>query len=221
MMADICLGLAIGYLVGTYLESFYHDRLQHGHKSVNSSVRAFARARASHETVHHRMTFRTDHVTQFTSEEERSRVDAFLDAEWPDMADAVKRESYGVGLGLWGVAQFALALFPPLLLVWPLVGHAATVASLFPVCLVPLLSSKVHRYLHMPYECALKEASWPARLLLRSWYGRRVWRHHWMHHRYVRCNYNLLMGGDWLRGVHREPAPRDIARMAAIGLPVH
>lgn len=220
---QVCAGLALGYLIGTFLESFYHDRIQHGARdsAAHRRVRALGRARASHETVHHRLTFRRDHVTQFATPDERARVDAYLEAEWPDMAGAVRAEGYGLGLGAWGLAQFALALCPPVLLLWPLLGRAAALAAAAPVCLVPLLSSRVHRYLHMSERAALEQAPWPVGLLLRSWYGRRVWRHHWMHHRHLRCNYNLLLGGDWLRGVHRDPAPADLLRMAAIGIPVH
>jgi len=43
-------------------------------------------------------------------------------------------------------------------------------------------------------------------------------RNHYMHHRYVASNFNLVLGGDLLRGKYRVSSPADIAEMQRLGL---
>jgi hypothetical protein len=64
------------------------------------------------------------------------------------------------------------------------------------------------------------EASVPTLLglLMDSRYIRAVRRHHYLHHKYLDCNFNLLLGGDWLLGVHRSPTPANLDAMSEIGI---
>ena len=91
----------------------------------------------------------------------------------------------------------------------------ALVGFLLPVTAYPLLSKVIHPYLHMRHDEAVRRASAPLRWLLASGYMRYVWRHHWLHHRYPRSNFNLLIGGDWIRGVQRSPSDDDLRRNSA------
>jgi hypothetical protein len=47
-----------------------------------------------------------------------------------------------------------------------------------------------------------------------------VWCYHWLHHRYCERNFNLLLGGDWLRRVSKRASPMDYTEMRRVGLPV-
>jgi hypothetical protein len=52
-------------------------------------------------------------------------------------------------------------------------------------------------------------------------YFRFIARHHWIHHQYPDYNFNLLPGGDFLLGRHRQPVPADLQDMAVAGLRLH
>jgi len=225
--ADVILGLVTGYLVASYLESFYHHHIQHGVQlqrffagKVAWLETSLGLARASHSTLHHRKTFRLNHVTQFTSEKERQDLLTHVQNKYPaSFASQVEEEHFGLGLGLVGVGQFLLALLPPWIIALPIARPPFLMAMLLPMLCIPFLSSCVHRYLHMSYDVAISQASYPMALLLSTRYMKAVWRHHWLHHRYDNVNYNLLLGGDFIRGVHRTPNPVELKQMAKIGLP--
>ncbi len=67
-----------GYLVATLGESFFHQHIQHGFWRSwlfsHSSFSGFVDAKTSHELVHHNMTYKKNHVTQFTHDDERRQV---------------------------------------------------------------------------------------------------------------------------------------------------
>jgi len=42
-----------------------------------------------------------------------------------------------------------------------------------------------------------------------------------VHHKYQYCNFNLMVGGDFMRCVYRAPSQRDLDEMAAIKIPIH
>ena len=218
-------GLAIGYLIVSLCESFFHRRV--GHASSSSRLlwhrsrtigTCFKRAWYSHHVVHHLRTFRRDHVTQFAGPEEEARLRASLIA---GDHGHVLRHDYGLRVG--GPAEFIRHVGPtlPILLAACGVGGAwFTVGAALPLLAMPLASEFVHPYTHMSHERALREAPAMLRPLLATRYFRFIARHHWLHHRYLDCNFNLLPGGDFLLGVHRRPSARDLAEMAAVGLPV-
>jgi hypothetical protein len=105
-------------------------------------------------------------------------------------------------------------------LIYWLFGGWVLAGALLPYAIYPASSRNLHPYLHMRYEDALRTASPPMRWFLSTSYCRFIYRHHYLHHRYVRCNYNLVFGGDWLLGVYRTPAPEDLQDIRALGLPV-
>lgn len=79
----------------------------------------------------------------------------------------------------------------------------------------------IHPLMHRPYEAALQECSGLTHYFMRTSYARWVIRHHWLHHQYPRYNFNFMMGGDLLMGVHRFPSEADLKRMAAEGIALH
>jgi hypothetical protein len=70
----------------------------------------------------------------------------------------------------------------------------------------------------MPHERAVREAPTLTGWLLKRWYFRVMARNHFMHHRYVASNFNLVLGGDLLRGRWRKPQEKDLAEMMRVGL---
>jgi hypothetical protein len=55
-------------------------------------------------------------------------------------------------------------------------------------------------------------------VLAKSAYFKYLAKHHWLHHRYIDCNYNLMLGGDYLLGVWRGATDEDVGAMRSIGL---
>lgn len=129
-------------------------------------------------------------------------------------------EDYGATLHFRSVVLFVLPIMPVVGPALWLLPWSASLGMLPVLAAYPLLSKVVHRYLHRPYAEALAIAPPLLRPMLRSSYARFLWRHHWLHHRHPRCNFNLLLGGDWLRGVHRRPTDEDLTAMRSTGLPV-
>lgn len=217
-------GMLLGYLIVSVAESFLHNNVQHGRTRVRQFwkkhallMEPFLKAYFSHHIIHHCRTFRKNHVTQFRSQEEK----ALLDAELTGFHGAlIQRERYGVSLSDVGILMFMLPVIGFLPLTYWLLGGWALGGALIPFTLYPLSSKYLHPYLHMRYDEALRTAPPLLRWFLRTRYCRFIYRHHYLHHRYVRCNYNLIFGGDFLLGVYRRAAPKDLEDIRAIGLPV-
>jgi hypothetical protein len=217
------LGIMIGYLLVTLAEPFFHEHIHHAHrrfrllqKKYPRLLRPFGDAYRSHAIVHHCWTYR-DHVSLFADEHQKKRVEERLQ---DPLGQRIIAEVYGTTVGFRSTVLFVLPILPVvipalLLLPWP-----AAAGFTVPVVIYPLMSKVVHPYLHEPYQEALGKAPAGMRWFLSTRYMKFVWRHHWMHHRYPRWNFNLLLGGDWLRGKHRSPSAEDRRRMREIGLPV-
>src|SRR5262245_32034587 len=85
MMVEIMVGFGCGYLAVTVCESFFHRTIQHAGPGLRSLYLKAGRLGAalldawySHHIIHHVLTFRTSHVSQFASAAERRRLDAHL-----------------------------------------------------------------------------------------------------------------------------------------------
>jgi hypothetical protein len=229
-MLYICVqllgGLVLGYLQATLAESFFHRHIQHASSSVRKLwlryprlFGPFLRAYYSHHVIHHARTFRQDFITQFRDSAEQQRVDSSIPAQ---LLERIRRERYGLTMKGWRVLYFLLPVLPLVPLTYLLFGGWVTLGTLFPLLVVyPLFSGWIHPMLHVMHEVALHQTNWLGRLLLRSRFMRKTLRDHWMHHTYVNCNYNLLIGGDYLLGVHRDPTTRDLQEMQRVGIPMN
>lgn len=220
-MSGSFIAFAYGYVVATLVESFCHDFLQHRGRGL------FLSTKVSHFDVHHVRTFKSSHVKQFDSDEHRMKVDDFLektffsresDAKW------IQKERYGLTLTPLSQLRFAIPFLPFLFPVLQVSSNETKltnfVLSLIPTLLCILLSSVIHPVLHQRYEDALAEAGFMMRLILSLNVTKSIYRAHWMHHRYLRCNFNLLPGGDFIRGVFRNPSQKDVEMMRVDGIPV-
>ncbi len=225
LSTQIVAGLAIGYLAASLIESSMHQWVS---DAPGPRVRFWRRwprlfrlaleTHYSHHTIHHYKTFRQDYVTQFRNQEEREALDREL-ATHGRHGELIRRAKYAVKLQGEGGWTFVapLLLFMPV--IYSTLGPWATLASLPTMALPPLLSNWVHPYLHMAHERARREASPFVSWFLGTWYARAMARNHFIHHRYGgTSNFNLVLGGDLLRGVHRRASQRDYEVMRAIGL---
>ena len=79
----------------------------------------------------------------------------------------------------------------------------------------------VHPYIHLPYQQALEEAPKHDSKFFKTKYMRAVIRNHYMHHKYPDNNFNLILGGDYILGYHRNASAEDIESMKVLGIPVH
>lgn len=80
------LAFIFGYVATSFLESFYHENLQH------SSLRTLwgrfynrwkPAARFAHTIIHHRKTFGRSYVSQFMDENEKEQVTHYIWSEMP------------------------------------------------------------------------------------------------------------------------------------------
>jgi hypothetical protein len=85
--AEIVSGLFCGYLAISICESFFHRTIQHANPALRLlyekwgwAGESFTYAWYAHHVVHHFLTFKKNHVTQFSNEEERARLDSHLNA---------------------------------------------------------------------------------------------------------------------------------------------
>jgi sterol desaturase/sphingolipid hydroxylase (fatty acid hydroxylase superfamily) len=215
-------GLMLGYGMTTLLESTLHRVIYHaGPRTRRFWARyprisgPFRRAYFSHGIVHHRWTFRKNFVTQFASRQEQEQLDQrFRSAQ----ALLIRREHYGVTLGGVGIAWFNLPILPGLLLIGLVLGPWGFVGALPAVVAYSCLATFVHPFLHRPHQEAMVGASPVLRWVLKTGYVQFLRRHHYLHHRYTDCNFNLLLGGDVVLGRYRPPTVQDWDEMRRLGL---
>ena len=221
---QVVMGFAIGYVVASLIESYMHEHVSDApYRTVRVWERFprlckyFIRTRYSHHVVHHAKTFKQDFVTQFRSAAEQAVLDGELHGKGAH-GQIIRRSQYAVKLHGTGALVFIAPLVPGALLLYLFCSGTAAVGGTLALALPPLLSNFVHPYLHMPHAQAIRQAPPLVSLLLRTWYFRAMARNHYMHHRYVASNFNLLLGGDLLRRKYRRPSEKDRAAMAALGL---
>lgn len=225
----ICLGqmfagLIAGYLVASWIESYMHERVSDAPKRTVKKWERFPRlcwylirTRYSHHVIHHRRTFKQDFVTQFRSEEERQALDLELEKR-SSHGRIIRRSNYAVRLHGSGALVFVAPLLPAVPLALALLGSWGVVGVCMALALPPLFSHFIHPYLHMPHGQAVRAAPAPIAWLLKRGYFRAMARNHYMHHRYVASNFNLVLGADHLRGRYRAPNDKDLAEMQRLGL---
>jgi hypothetical protein len=217
-------GSICGYLTITVCESFFHRNIQHAGPRLRRWLPELGRVGSalrdawySHHVIHHFQTFRRDHVTQFSDDDERERLIRRLREQGRD--DVVDC-AFGTELGS-EIRNYLLYMAPTLpifaTVCW-LGGAWFTLGACLPLIVWPLLAQFVHPYLHRRNADVGKDRRALIRFMARTRYFRYLARHHWLHHRYTDCNYNLLLGGDWLLGVHRRASADDLAAMHAIGI---
>ena len=218
------LGLVAGYVAASVGESLQHRLFGHGSRWMRARTKRLRllgpfleRIHWSHTIIHHGRTFKKDFLTAFRCPEERHELLSAMTAEEQRLA---LRTSFGLTIPLDSYPWFLwLPLLVSMLLASQL-GSAAGTASVLPLLIPPLLSRFVHPLIHRPYQEALNESRGMMRWLMQTRYAKAMIRHHWMHHRYPRCNFNLLLLGDRLLGTHRPASAKDLHEMRSLGIPL-
>lgn len=211
---NIIIVLSIAYICASCWETILHGWILHANSDHRRLWRRLPKiwhnllqyGWYSHHIVHHCLTFRQDHITQFSSKEEQNKVDNLLQKE----LDGYQRTGYGLSIyGFWEFFMFLIPLFTlPLFYIFG--GLIETLV------VIPILSSQmilsyfVHTWLHKSQAEVITKAPTWIRYLVRSRYGRFIVCHHYLHHHYPTYNFNLLWGGDWLLGVHLKPTQKDL-----------
>ncbi|MFN4149458.1 MAG: hypothetical protein ACK4IX_00810, partial [Candidatus Sericytochromatia bacterium] len=127
--------------------------------------------------------------------------------------------SYGLRVG--SPKEWLKYLYPHLphyILLCFLGGKWFTIGALFPLFFYEWLAHFVHPYVHMSYNEALRTAPNSIRWFLLTPYFKFLAQHHYLHHKYVNCNFNLLLGGDIIWKNQRFPNSEDIIEMKKLGI---
>ena len=226
-LAQLAIGFVAGYIAASLIESFMHQHVSDApQKTVHLWERYptvlgyFIRTRYSHHVIHHRRTFKQDFDTQFRSAAERDALDAEL-LQQGAHGKVILASQYAIKLHGGGALVFVAPLLPAVVLAGMYFSAPAAIGATVALALPPLLSHFIHPYLHMRHDEALLQAPWCISLLLGTRYFRAMARNHYMHHRYVASNFNLLLGGDLLRLKYRRPSLTDQVVMAQLGIPIH
>lgn len=224
VLCEIIVGLTFGYLLATLSESAFHRLIGHATPSRQRAWRQtpdffspFILSHFRHGIVHHYLTCKSDFVTMFADRKEKDRVIAFAHRRGDMEIDAYHCD-FGVTIGWRGFIYFNFLTLPLLPVVLLLMGRFCALGYVLILVITPSLSRWIHPYLHRDLRKPGVYAPMAMRLLLQSGYFRYLRRHHYLHHKYLDCNYNLLLGGDWLLGVHRSPTAVDLNEMDNIGI---
>lgn len=216
------LGMGVGYVIVSLAESWLHNKVQHARTRTRRfwnryaiPGRLFHRSYYSHHVVHHFRTFRDCYTRQFRDDLEQRKLDASLPA---DIADAIINERYGLTIKGFGIFRYVAPILPSFVILFMFTSWAFFFGTLVFAIIYPLLSKIIHPWLHCTYANINTEAPWLLPWLFRTKYVKAMVINHYMHHRYLYCNYNLLLGGDYLLGTHREASPEDLHDMRTMGL---
>src|SRR5436309_2878483 len=221
------MGLAAGFLVGAVIESVLDEYVSDAPASWVRRWRCYPRlfrvplnTYFSHHVIHHHQTFRRNHITQFDSAEQRTRVDRVLLARGRH-GRIIMGGDYATRLHAQGGFVFALPALLSAAILSLFLPPSMAIGSGLSLMLPPALSYWVHPYLHRSFDHGQKNASALIAFLLRTRYMKAVYRNHFMHHRYDgTSNFNLVLGADILRRRVRMPSSDDIRVMAELGMPL-
>lgn len=216
-------GLIIGYGVLCISESASHNHFLHGSRKIRDFWPKLGtlgdyilNSWYSHHVVHHYRTFKINHVTQFTSEAEETKLREHLGTMGKTQ---IALNSYGLRVGKpkeW--FKYLLPHLPHYLLMCFIGGGWFTLGAFFPLFFYGWLAHFVHPYMHLSYNTVLNTASPAMKVFLRSPYFKFLAQHHYLHHRYLNCNFNLLLGGDLIWRCQRFASPEDKLEMQKLGL---
>jgi hypothetical protein len=221
-VCQVTAGCLVGYIAASVSESICHNVFGHSPKWLRSAwrrhprlFRAFRRMFWSHSVIHHGRTFRRNFVTQFRTAGEQAALDSGLTA-WE--LSRARSTHYGLTITLRSVPYY---VGPPSV-VLPLLGYLggwAVLSGFAMFFLPPLLSMLIHPLIHMQRK-EVERRGGLLSVLMCSEPARYIIRHHWLHHRYPSCNFNLLPLGDYLLGTYRRPSPQDYEAMRRDGIAV-
>ena len=227
ILARIFLGLIVTYLIATISEVMWHRHVYHASSRTRRFwsrypryFNFFLKHHYRHTIVHHGLTFREDHITQFKDLDAKAEIDRIVSLKNDKL---IHRDGYGLSpswtTGLSGLITFNLTVAPILPILYWFSGPCSFWGGLPVLTLSPMLTMMTHPYLHQHHGEPAAKPSLIMKLVMRTWYFKMLWRHHFLHHKYPSSNFNFLLGGDHLLGTYRMPDEKDLTDMAAFGIP--
>ena len=217
------LGVALGYILFSIFESVVHKYLLHAKWYARSYWRKLGylgeyifNSWYSHHVVHHCKTFKTNHVTLFDSEQQEKELRQFL---IENNKEQIILSRYGLRIGnCYERIRYLYPHFLWLFIVCYTGGAWFTLGLLIPLFFYIWVAEYVHPYIHLPYRKAIDTAPPLMRLVIKTRYFKYLAQHHYLHHKYINCNFNLMLGADWFLGCHRSPNKNDLIEMNNLGL---
>lgn len=219
---DLLTGGAIGVVLHSYIESFFHNHAGHATAETLAMAkegglrgmigREFEVAEFGHR-IHHQ-TYRS-HVRQFKDQAEKTRVTdklLALGAKGQEVID----EGYGVTVHNRNVFRYLRTnLIAAGAVVFGFKLAPLAVIGLALPTIAPAYASKLmHPYLHMTKEEAMQKAGPLMRLLLSSRYVDLVKMLHYLHHKGGLGNFNIQPPiGDRLTGELHKPTVHHLLKM--------
>jgi len=221
-LGQIILGIVLGYILFSITESIIHRYILHakGRRRESWSKLGYLgvyinNSWYSHHVVHHCKTFKTDYVAMFDSKQQERELSDFLTKNGKEQ---VVLNSYGLRVGsFYEKMQY---IYPHLLWLFVICyfgGGWFALGVLVPLFLYVWVAEYVHPYVHLSYNKSIGVASPLMRLAIKTKYFKYLARHHYLHHKYINCNFNLMLGGDWFLGCHRSPNKKDLVEINNLG----
>jgi hypothetical protein len=222
-MINLLIGLLVGYTIVTLCESFYHRISGHATLSLRLLCPRLGPLGNiildrwySHYVIHHCSTFKQNYVTQFSTQQEIDACTAKLESE---NNHHIIKQSFGLRVGSpIDYFSYAIPTLPFIIFACYFGNVSFACGAILPLIIMPLMSQFIHPLLHLDYQRALKTAHPFLLPFVRTRYFRYIARHHWLHHKHPKCNFNLILGGDLLFRCHRSPTSDELREMKNIGL---
>ncbi len=220
---QIILGIVLGYILFSITESVVHKYILHAKWRTRKSWRKLGyvgfyvyNSWYSHHIVHHCRTFKTNYVTMFDSEQQEKELGKFLTMKGKAQ---VVLGNYGLRIGnFYERIRYLYPHFPWIIVVCYFGGSWIAMGILVPLFIYIWIAEYVHPFLHLAYSKAIDTASPLMRRVIKTRYFSCLAQHHYLHHKYINCNYNLLLGADWFLGCHKSPNETDRIEMISLGL---
>ncbi|MDP1549043.1 MAG: hypothetical protein Q8L97_02620 [Nitrosomonas sp.] len=217
------LGTSLGYLLFSIAESIVHKYFLHAKWQTRKYWPKLGylgtylqNSWYSHHVVHHHSTFKSNHVTLFDSEHQRRELNQLLTENGKN---SIIFSNYGLRVGnIFEKIKYLCPHLPWIIAACYFGGGWFTLGLFVPLCFYIWIAEYAHPYLHFPYNLAIDSASTLMRLVLRTKYFRFLTQHHYLHHKYINCNFNLLLGADWLLGYHQSPNEKEFIEIKKLGL---
>ena len=221
---------ALFYLQASVWESLFHEFVLDLTPTYRARLHrikgwwpALWTVHVAHNVLHHYRTYRTSYVEMFSDPQEEARLQAVLRRHYPPKTAATfVRSRYGSTFTWEGVIPYAFPTWLNFLWLFALPDAPAMVGCALAnlVFSTPyfICSMWVHRYMHMRFDRAVREAPLWLCLILTSPYGVAIRISHYVHHQDPRMNYNLQYLADRLRGRWRAPTIAEWDDMLALGL---
>lgn len=199
---NLVIIIIVAYLIATLWEHYFHSDVLHAHTDVVKRWRGsdfwlykmLYHGYYAHHVVHHRLTFQKEYTKQFDTKEQKKKVDDYLVAQFGRTED-----SQNYGLTISSIYEYLMFMLPmvfllPFLIIWLEVFEIVIFTLLMSLPL--LLSKYIHPLLHREIE-----DNW----FYNNAYIKLIYKTHSIHHQNDSKNFNLLWGGDWLRGSYLAP----------------